>query len=57
MTLVCELKALDAMNSSEQRMTYSTLGCDLRALDDMNNSKLLIICVTWDPTISNLLML
>ena len=56
MTLCHELKALDAMNSSELWMTCSTLGHDLRALDAMNNSELLIIYMTWDPVSSNLLM-
>ena len=56
MTLCHELKALDAMNSSELWMTCSTLGHDLRALDAMNNLELLIIYMTWDPVSLNLLM-
>ena len=57
MTLDNELKALDAMNSSELWMTCSTLGHDLRALDAMNSLELLIICMTRDPVSSNPLML
>ena len=57
MTLGCELKALNAMNSSKLWMTCSTLGHDLRALHTMNNLELLIICTTRDPMSLNLLML
>ena len=43
MTLVCELKALDAMNSLGLWMICNALSCDPRALDAMNSLELWII--------------
>ena len=40
MTLGCEKRALDALNSSKQWMTWMTLGYDLSIIDALKSSGL-----------------
>ena len=43
MTLGCDLRALDVMNSSRLWMIYATLGHEIKVVDALNGSTLWVI--------------